>query len=76
MDIFSVGCVMVELLSNGQQIAFTLSQAIDYKKMDDHSAKRCLAGIVSNLPEEYRDLLVCIPLQWLCSQTHNSHFGW
>uniref|UniRef100_A0A915ES12 non-specific serine/threonine protein kinase n=1 Tax=Ditylenchus dipsaci TaxID=166011 RepID=A0A915ES12_9BILA len=38
MDIFGMGCVILELLTDGRQKAFTLPQAIDYKKMDE----RCL----------------------------------
>lgn len=57
MDIFSMGCVILELLSDCRQVAFTLPQAIDYNKMDERAAKIYLRKIMTNIPEEFRELL-------------------
>jgi serine/threonine protein kinase len=57
MDIFSIGCVLLELLTDGRQIPFTLSQVIDYRRMDDHSARQYLRGIFNEVPEGFHELL-------------------
>lgn len=57
MDIFSMGCVILELLSDGRQVAFTLPQVIDYKRMDTRNAKLYLKKILQSVPEEFRSLL-------------------
>lgn len=57
MDIFSVGCVIWELISDGRQVAFTLPQAIDYNRMDERAAKIYLRKLLSNIPEEFCELL-------------------
>lgn len=57
MDIFAMGCVLVELLTDGRQVAFTLPQAIDYKRMEEHAAHAYLQRILSNLPAEFCPLI-------------------
>ena len=58
MDIFSMGCLLVELLTDGRQIAFNLPQAIDYKHMDEHQAQSYLKKLVAHIPEaEFRPLI-------------------
>lgn len=55
MDIFAMGCVIFELFTNN--IAFTLPQAIDYKRMDERLAKQYLRKILSNVPNDFAELL-------------------
>jgi len=57
MDIFSVGCVLVEMFADGRLIPFNLSQAIDYKRMDEHSARHYIRRIISDIPPEFHELL-------------------
>ncbi|KAI3421161.1 phosphoinositide-3-kinase, regulatory subunit 4 [Globodera pallida] len=58
MDIFAMGCLLVELLSDGRQIAFNLPQAIDYKTADEHTAKFFLKRLLSAVPDtEFRPLI-------------------
>uniref|UniRef100_A0A914HJH8 Protein kinase domain-containing protein n=1 Tax=Globodera rostochiensis TaxID=31243 RepID=A0A914HJH8_GLORO len=58
MDIFAMGCLLVELLSDGRQIAFNLPQAIDYKNADEHTAKFFLKRLLSAVPDtEFRPLI-------------------
>ncbi|KAL3105847.1 hypothetical protein niasHT_026622 [Heterodera trifolii] len=58
MDIFAMGCLLVELLSDGRQIAFNLPQAIDYKNADEHSAKFFLKRLLNAVPDtEFRPLI-------------------
>lgn len=61
MDIFSMGCLLVELLSDGRQIAFNLPQAIDYKHADEHSTKTYLKRVLSAIPEtEFHPLIIAM----------------
>lgn len=57
MDIFAMGCVLVELLTDGRHVAFNLSQGIDYTRMDQHIADTYLEKLLSVCPEEFRKLL-------------------
>ncbi|KAI6184097.1 Non-specific serine/threonine protein kinase [Aphelenchoides bicaudatus] len=57
MDIFSMGCVLVELLTDGRHVAFNLSQGIDYTRMDERVANNYLQKLLSVCPEEFRKLL-------------------
>uniref|UniRef100_A0A1I8B8H4 non-specific serine/threonine protein kinase n=1 Tax=Meloidogyne hapla TaxID=6305 RepID=A0A1I8B8H4_MELHA len=52
MDIFALGCLFVELFTDGRQVAFNLPQAIDYKLMDDGSAEIYLKRLLSHISEE------------------------
>lgn len=52
-----MGCVIVELLTDGRQIAFTLPQAIDYNRMDEHSARLYLQKILNDVSQEFYSLL-------------------
>ena len=53
-----MGCLLVELLTDGRQIAFNLPQAIDYKHMDEHQAQSYLKKLVAHIPEaEFRPLI-------------------
>lgn len=47
MDIFAMGCVLVELLTDGRHVAFTLSQAIDYKRMNQDDADLYLQKVLA-----------------------------
>uniref|UniRef100_A0A914HKS3 non-specific serine/threonine protein kinase n=1 Tax=Globodera rostochiensis TaxID=31243 RepID=A0A914HKS3_GLORO len=63
MDIFAMGCLLVELLSDGRQIAFNLPQAIDYKNADEHTAKFFLKRLLSAVPDtEFRPLIAIMYL--------------
>lgn len=57
MDIFSMGCVLVELLTDGRHVAFNLSQGIDYTRMDEHVADTYLQKLLSVCPQQFRQLL-------------------
>lgn len=58
MDIFSMGCLLVELFTDGRQIAFNLPQAIDYKHMDENEAQQYLKKVLAQIPEEeFRPLI-------------------
>ena len=57
MDIFSMGCVLLELLTDGRHVAFNLSQSIDYSRMDEDVANRYLANMLSVCPVEFCDLI-------------------
>jgi len=52
MDIFALGCLFVELFTDGRQVAFNLPQAIDYKLMDDESAEIYLKRLLSHISEQ------------------------
>lgn len=62
MDIFAVGCLLVELLSDGRQIAFNLPQAIDYKHADEHTARIYLKRVLASVPETQFHSLIAIML--------------
>lgn len=51
MDIFSLGCLLVELFTDGRQVAFNLPQAIDYKHSDDENADAYLKRLLSHISE-------------------------
>lgn len=57
MDIFSMGCVLLELLTDGRHVAFNLSQGIDYSRMDEDIANRYLETLLSVCPVEFRELI-------------------
>jgi phosphoinositide-3-kinase regulatory subunit 4 len=57
MDIFAMGCVMVELLTDGRHVAFNLSQGIDYTRMNEKIADTYLQKLLSVCPEEFRPLI-------------------
>lgn len=57
MDIFAIGCVIVELLTDGRQIAFTLPHAIDYNRMDEHLARLYLQKILNEVSPDFHSLL-------------------
>lgn len=42
-----MGCVLVELLTDGRHVAFTLSQAIDYKRMNQDDADLYLQKVLA-----------------------------
>uniref|UniRef100_A0A914MAF7 non-specific serine/threonine protein kinase n=1 Tax=Meloidogyne incognita TaxID=6306 RepID=A0A914MAF7_MELIC len=52
MDIFALGCLFVELFTDGRQVAFNLPQAIDYKLMNDESAEIYLKRLLSHISEQ------------------------
>lgn len=57
MDIFAMGCVLVELLTDGRHVAFTLSQAVDYKRMDQDAADLYLQKVLADVPPDFQELL-------------------
>ncbi|CAD5215397.1 unnamed protein product [Bursaphelenchus xylophilus] len=57
MDIFAMGCVLVELLTDGRYVAFNLSQAIDYTRFDEHVTKDYLDKLLTVCPPEFGNLL-------------------
>lgn len=62
MDIFSMGCLLVELLTDGRLIAFNLPQAIDYKHMDEHQAQIYVKRLFDQIPEPEFCPLIAIML--------------
>lgn len=52
-----MGCVLVELLTDGRHVAFNLSQGIDYTRMDEHVTFNYLQKLLSVCPEDFRELL-------------------
>lgn len=52
-----MGCVLVELFTDGRRVPFTLGQLIDYKKMDDYHAKIYLEKILTDVPFDFRELI-------------------
>uniref|UniRef100_A0A914D2B2 non-specific serine/threonine protein kinase n=1 Tax=Acrobeloides nanus TaxID=290746 RepID=A0A914D2B2_9BILA len=57
MDIFAMGCVLVELFTDGRRVPFSLGQLIDYKKMDDYQAKVYLEKVLTEIPDDLRELI-------------------
>ncbi|CAD5210944.1 unnamed protein product [Bursaphelenchus okinawaensis] len=57
MDIFAMGCVLVELLTDGRYVAFNLSQAIDYTRLDEHVTRDYLENLLSVCPPDFADVL-------------------
>lgn len=59
MDIFSVGCVLLELFTDGRRYAFNFAKLIDFCSMDDETAREYIEHIVtdSSIPEEFQQLI-------------------
>uniref|UniRef100_A0AC35FSA7 Non-specific serine/threonine protein kinase n=1 Tax=Panagrolaimus sp. PS1159 TaxID=55785 RepID=A0AC35FSA7_9BILA len=61
MDIFSVGCVLLELFTDGRRYAFNFAKLIDYCSLDDETAREYVETIVtncdSNIPPEFQNLI-------------------
>lgn len=58
MDIFSMGCLLVELLTDGRLIAFNLPQAIDYKHMNEDQSQLYVKRLNDQIVEpEFRKLI-------------------
>lgn len=52
-----MGCVLVELFTDGRRVPFSLGQLIDYKKMDDYQAKVYLEKVLTEIPDDLRELI-------------------
>ncbi|KAE9548761.1 hypothetical protein FO519_008034 [Halicephalobus sp. NKZ332] len=57
MDIFSIGCVLVELFTDGRRSAFSFGQLIDYLSMDDETAKEYVNTVISDVPDAFKKLI-------------------
>jgi phosphoinositide-3-kinase regulatory subunit 4 len=59
MDIFSMGCVLLELFTDGRRYAFNFAKLIDYCSLDDETAREYVETIVtdSNIPPEFQILI-------------------
>lgn len=60
-----MGCVLVELLTDGRHVAFNLSQGIDYTRMDERVANNYLQKLLSVCPEDFRKLLSIMVRKYL-----------
>ncbi|MFH4975365.1 hypothetical protein AB6A40_002074 [Gnathostoma spinigerum] len=56
MDIFSLGCVLVELFTDGWR-PFTYEKMISYRNASETVAEQMLGNILEQLPKELRELI-------------------
>uniref|UniRef100_A0A0N5ASF0 non-specific serine/threonine protein kinase n=1 Tax=Syphacia muris TaxID=451379 RepID=A0A0N5ASF0_9BILA len=56
MDVFALGCVLIELFTEGR-FPFTYERIIRYKFADDQGATQLIQRILEYIPEEWRSII-------------------